>query len=420
MYLLGVLLVGELVIRPVFALTLSDVFFLLAFAAVVVEGVVRGVPPRLALPWPFLLGALLFNVGGLISSHYSSHSRDSLLEVARLDYVLVVWLWLGPQILTTTSQLSFAIRLWTVSSAITGTGAVIQLVFGDVIPSTHIAAGRMTGFTQHVNDLGDLSAIALVPSLMFAAWPGARRRERAFGIAITVLILAGMILSGSVTGFVAAGFAICVWLVMTKPNPRSLLIPGTLVVASLGVLVLQAVHKGVSPVARLLEVFGGPGAQATGQTRLQVDLAALEAIRGHPFVGVGLDGASIINAAGDLVHNILIEVWLGAGLVGFLGLVLILAVVAWAAFGALRECKGGLLLIARALVASLAAFVTVGMAAPVLLSRYAWLPAAMTMVLRQLGSTDVNAADRSRLESCDQPSQQSANTTATQTPRETG
>jgi O-antigen ligase len=411
MYLLGVLLVGELVIRPVFALTLSDVFFLLALAAVVVEGVARRLPPRLGLPWPFLLGAFLFNVGGLISSHYSNHSRDSLLELARLDYVLMVWLWLGPQILTTTSQLTLAIRLWTVSSAIAGVGAVIQLVFGDVIPNTHIAFGRMTGFTQHVNDLGGLSAIALVPSLMFAAWPGARRRERVFGIAITVLILAGLILSGSVTGFVAAGFAICVWLVITRPSPRSLLIPGTLVAASFGVLALQAVHKGVSPVARLLEVIGGPGDQATGQTRLQVDLAALEAIRGHPLVGVGLDGASIIKAAGDLVHNILIEAWLGAGLVGLLGLVLILAAVARAAFDTLRECKGGLLQIARALIASLAAFVTVGMAAPVLLSRYAWLPAALTMVLRQLGSIDVNAADRSRLESRHQPSRPSANTT---------
>jgi O-antigen ligase len=376
--------VGELVIRPVFALTLSDLCFLLAFAAVVVQGVIRRVPFEFRLPWLLLVGALLFNAGGAISSLYSNHSRASLLELARLDYLLVVWLWLGPQIITRTDQLFFAVRLWTISSALAGAGAVIQLVFGDVIPNTHISSGRMTGLTQQVNDLGGLTAIALVPCLMLATMPDMTRVQRLLGIGAAVLVLAGLILSGSVTGFVAAGLSVGAWLITTSRDRRLLLTLGALVAAILGVVVVQAVRKGVSPEARLVQVFTGPGDQSTGRTRLQVDLTALQAIQHHPFVGVGLDSASYIKVTGDLVHNILIEAWLGAGLLGFVGLGLILVAVARAVVHRIRECGGEQRLLAQALLSSFVAFFVFSMAAPVLLSRYAWLPAAMILILHRL------------------------------------
>ena len=344
------------------------------------------------LPWLLLLGGLLFNVGGLISSFHSNHTRGSLLELARLDYVLLVWLWLGPQIIRTISQLSLAIRFWTISAAVAGGGAIIQLIFGDVIAGTHSSFGRMTGLTQHVNDLGGLTAIALVPSLMFATLPGASRRARLFGIVVTVLVVAGLILSGSVTGFVSAAIAICIWFITTRHDRRSLLIFGILAVAIVGVLVLQALHNGVSPEARLVEVLTGPGDQSTGRTRLQVDVTALQAIQHHPFVGVGLDSASYINAVGDLVHNILIEAWLGSGLAGLLGLALIVVAVARAAIDAVRRCNEDLKPVANALLASFFASFAFSMAAPVLLSRYAWLPAAMLVILRQLGRA-ANALD---------------------------
>jgi O-antigen ligase len=391
LYVLGALLVGELAIRPGFGLTVSDLFFLLAFAALIVEGMVRTVPLRLGLPLLVLVGGVLFTIGGLISSLYSSHSRASFVELARLDYVLLVWLWMGPQIIRSTRQLSLAMRFWTISAAIAGAGAVVQLIFGDVIPNTHSAFGRMTGLTQHVNDLGGLTAIALAPSLMFTTLPGISHLKRFLGIAVTVLILTGLILSGSVTGFVAAGFGVLAWVLTTKPNRRFLFILGILVISGLGVVALQGLHNGVSPEARLLEVLGGPGDQATGLTRLQVDFAALEAIRTQPFLGVGLDSASYINAVGDLVHNILLEVWLGAGLLGFVGLALILGAGARAAIQALHDFDGAHIPIAHALLASYVAFIVLGLAAPILLSRYAWLPVAMLMILRELRLRDESA-----------------------------
>src|SRR5258708_32545676 len=89
-YLAGILFVGELAIRPLLGLTLSDLFFFLALIAVVVEAVMRREPLQLRVPWILVLGVALFTVGGLASSYYSIHRRASLVALVKLDYVLLV------------------------------------------------------------------------------------------------------------------------------------------------------------------------------------------------------------------------------------------------------------------------------------------------------------------------------------------
>jgi O-antigen ligase len=119
---------------------------------------------------------------------------------------------------------------------------------------------------------------------------------------------------------------------------------------------------------------------------------------------VGLDGPSIINAAGDSVHNILLEVLLGSGLVGLVGILLMLGAIFRAALGMLARPDSGERRLAVALFSAFIAFFVFGMAAPVLLSRYAWVPAAMLMILHQLRPRVATAPDIRQQESTGQTS----------------
>jgi O-antigen ligase len=242
----------------------------------------------------------------------------------------------------------------------------------------------MTGLTQHVNDLGGLTAIALVPSLMFATTARFGRSLRLVGVATSALILSGLILSGSVAGFAAAAAAVLGWLLMRRPDRRLVLAIGLLILAGLGSVALQAVRNGVSPAARLTNVLGGAGDRSSGHTRLEIDLAALQQIATHPILGVGLNNESYVRATGDLVHNVLLEVWLGGGTVALIGFVIMLAAVAYSGFRNVRELVDEERDLATSTFAAFCGLLVFGLAAPVLLSRYAWMPVAMLVILRQL------------------------------------
>jgi O-antigen ligase len=242
----------------------------------------------------------------------------------------------------------------------------------------------MTGLTQHVNDLGGLTTIALVPAVMFATMPHSNRARRLLDIAICGLILAGLILSGSVTGFIAAGLGLGVWIVVTRPDRRLVAVIGAMLIAGVGVVVLQLLRHGTSPVARISAVLFGRESVATGAIRVQWDLSVLQVIWAHPFLGVGFDRISEASPTGHFVHNILLAVWLGGGLVALTGFVLMLGAAVRAAVDCVRQSWGEQKVMASALVAAFGASLVVGMAQPSLLSRYAWMPVAMLFVLRQL------------------------------------
>src|SRR6185436_972639 len=142
--------------------------------------------------------------GGLRSSHVSYSALKSMAVVVRLIFLTVFWFWLGTVVLNRLSHVRKAILLWVTSAAICGGGAVLQFMVGDVIPNTHMIFGRATGFTGHPNDLGGVTAIAFVPALMLSAREGLSRPARLFSCLLFLLVMAGLVLSGSVGALIAA------------------------------------------------------------------------------------------------------------------------------------------------------------------------------------------------------------------------
>jgi len=123
-------------------------------------------------------------------------------------------------------------------------------------------------------------------------------------------------------------------------------------------------------------------------SRVATYRVATKAIEEHPFIGVGLDLVSVTKPEGVVsyeydVHNLIIGVWYKVGLVGLLGLLMTLFATlrtGWSA--ALQQIAPTDRRIAIALVSAVCAFVAFAMSAPVLFSRYGWVPAAFLLALR--------------------------------------
>lgn len=202
-YIVGLAMSGLLVLRPAGALTASDLVFLATFGLCVVYAVRGDQPSRRMPPW-IGIGVGIFAVGALVSSIGASEVAESLGILLRFAFVAWAWMWLGVQVMDSWSMLRAGAAAWALGGAIAASGAVLQALLGDVIPGTAIAWGRMTGFTQNVNDLGGLCAIALPISIALTA-DAIRNRRRWVPLYITLglLNLVGLVLSGSVGGLAA-------------------------------------------------------------------------------------------------------------------------------------------------------------------------------------------------------------------------
>ena len=254
-------------------------------------------------------------------------------------------------------------------------------MFGDIVPGGKISWGRMTGFTQHVNDLGGLCGITLVPAVMLAARP--LRRGRVVPAVMLGLVAVGLMLSSSFSGLVSAGVATALWV---GGGGRRAAAP-LAVLATTGLLLLvlmSALALDVtSPIDRLelrSEQNGSP--VSTLRSRGTITSTALDGLARQPFVGKGLDQHSSTTATGQEVHNLLLGAWYEAGILGLLGL--LAAVVTIAATGVrltVSAPDSGAHSLALALTAAFAGASVFAMGQPVLYQRYVWAPAALLMAI---------------------------------------
>jgi O-antigen ligase len=409
LFYLGLILLALLTVRLTGQVTFSDVLFLFSMVVACAELVI--LRKRVPMPIPLLLlgGMTLFTVGGLLSSFESYAAIKSIAIVCRLILLTVFWFWLGTVVLTRPAHVSKALVLWVVSAALCGTGAILQLVAGDVIPNTTPVYGRSTGFTAQPNDLGGLTAIAFVPALMLAAREEVSNPGRLLGYLMLLLVTAGLVLSGSVGAMLAAAAATFVWFALQRRSGRSLRVFGVMVVAVLAITTLQSMRGAQTPLSRLHHVTAkseGSAGAGSLDSRIATYRAAVAKIKSNPFVGVGLDLVSVTKPFGIVsyeydVHNLIIGTWYKAGLFGLIGMLVMLYAVFKVGWRAILETRSeSERMTVAALLSSVAAFVVFAMSAPVLFSRYGWIPVALLLALRgvQLRETGTqrSAAERPR------------------------
>lgn len=397
-YYLGVLFIGQLTFRLPLGFTLSDWCFLASFgtaSAVVLSNRWRigHMVPKTAL-WP---GVVLFSAGGLISSLSAANPSSSLATLARFTYLTVVWFLLGAVVLVRREHLQRAVSLWVISIAVSGAAAVAQLFFGDVIPSTAITFGRMTGFTQHVNDLGGMTSIALAPAVVLAIRRSTPTAQRLVAAGCGAFIAAGLVLSGSVGGMMAGFVAMLVVISSGRSAGRLLILGGAVVAVMVLALGPASTKNAVTPVTRINEATGGAGrAQNTLHLRLGDYRQAWERIQDSPLVGVGLGPDNGVVRAGLQVHNMLLGPWFEAGALGAVGMVVILMAIGTMARRVSRTADDpDDWRTAIALSAAFLAFLVFGLGAPVLFQRYGWVCAALLVAMRAQQRAGVRAREAS-------------------------
>ena len=397
LYYLGAAAIGFLTVRPAFGFTVSDWVFLLSLAILMIVTTVQHTRRDYLVPAAITIGVLLFAAGGLISTRNAANSEESLLVIIRVAYLTLVWFWLGTVLLETIGHVRNAVIAWVSSVALCSSGAVAQFFYGDVIPGGDIAYGRMTGFTPAYNNLGGLAATAFVPALMVAV-DSPKSWQKLVGLASTALIVAGLLLSGSVGGMLGATVATVFWLALRGVSLRLVVGIGAVAGSAFVLMTATGVTSAPSPVERINRVTSAKEAeQGTGGTfyiRLEGYREAWERIHEQPLIGVGWDEKSIDAVLGTDhgVHNIILSPWMSGGVLGLLGVVLVLYGAFTCGLDTLRLAAARDRSLLAALLASVLCFIVFAMGEPILFVRYGWFATALLVAVRaqqvRLGLTD--------------------------------
>ncbi len=383
-YYLGAATIGLLTVRPALGFTASDLIFLGALGITVVVIVVERLALPFLVPRSITIGVFMFALGGLLSSLEAVHPYGSAMIVVRMLYLTLIWFWLGTVVLQTRSHVETALAAWVSSAALSSSGAILQFFYGDVIPGGIVNYGRMSGFTTQLNVLGGLAATALVPALMLAI-DSPRPRMRILGICSSGLITAGLLLSGSVGGLLAASGATVLWLVLRGIGLRIVVALGAVVAVGFVLMTATGTTDSPSPVNRILNVTSREEAQTgrggTVYSRLEGFSDAWARIQKQPLIGVGLDYDSTVAVTPKAVHNMILGPWLTAGILGVVGLMVIVGGSIATGIRVLRRSSPEFRSFDAATFAALMAFVQFSMGEPILYVRYGWFPTALLLAL---------------------------------------
>jgi O-antigen ligase len=224
-----------------------------------------------------------------------------------------------------------------------------------------------------------MCATALAPALLLTSDSRDNVRLRLSSLIAVGLIVTGLLLSGSVGSFIAAISGAMCWLLLSGRLAPALWIGPTLV----GFGAILNSQLAASPLQRLPVALALYGQDSSLASRLALDQTAWSLIQQSPLFGIGLDQAAQMAAVGNVVHNMLLSVWLGAGILGLVGALVIL--VSAIAGGITVFRHGGSYWdrqLALAFLASMLTVLLLGLSSPLLYQRYAWLPALMLIALR--------------------------------------
>jgi O-antigen ligase len=382
-YYLGMLTIAETLLR-VGGFSISDWIFLVGLVAFLAEFLIRGDPPLLLPPW-MLLGLVLLCVGGVLSSPTAKDPVDSYLEVAKYIYLLAIWLWLGTMVLTRPAHVYVALCCWLCSSAVSGLGALAAIYFGLAVKSATFA-GRAKGLTEHMNELGMVGAMALVPSIILAL-SAQGLLMRTLGAVCAIAVLCALVLSESFSALIAAVVVMLLWAVSLLDLKRLRVGPSAFlaVFCVLGIvraLTLQGTQGMPTVFDRLARFQERSGANRTLGFRIATIAEAWDSIAKDPFIGVGLDQESAQTPSGEFVHDYPLSQWYEGGALSFIGILIIMSCIVFMDVEIIRQANSFLeWWLGVACLMCFCSFFIYALASPIEHHRDAWAFAAFPLAL---------------------------------------
>lgn len=335
---------------------------------------------RWRLPRAIPVAGLLVTAGVAVSATVASDPSASLGIGVRLIYLVLVVPWILLTLLTDRRHVLHAV-LWTMTgAAVCATGAVLHLTpiraFG---VGTVTSDNRFAGFTEHVSDLGGITAVAVGGAIgaLVSTLPS---RYRLLCLVLLAVAGTGLLLSGSVSGMLAV-CVVLVFLVATGVVRPRRAIGLAVFGAAAGGLALSLLGRAgaLGPVERLLLTTGltGPGGEAdTAGSRVELARRAWSGILEQPFLGHGFGVDDNLLLRGLSVHNNFLAAWHGGGLLVLVGVVIATAT-------AVRHClrRGLPDPLHTTVTGAVVAAVAFAQTAPSVYNRYYWLPIAFAIVL---------------------------------------
>lgn len=335
-----------------------------------------------------LLASMLILVGGLLAWLEATSGAENGLALMRVMLVAVVLPWQSTVLLRSGVHIRRALMAFSLGAGASAAGTVIQFLRGaSAIPGGSVSnAGRYTGFTGNVSDMGGIAAVAVVLGLGFLD-PSFSKWQRC-GLASTFASgLIGLVLSGSVSGMLAAGLGVAIVLVVRGVKLRHVVSGLAISVAGLALAsnISSLTGNALTPMERVQQVLGlrgGPSDLNTSASRWDTVVAGWHDFLSVPFTGVGLDSNGYV-VLGDLgVHDIWVASLRQGGLFFTAGLAIVVFSVLFTAW----RYRGHFTL-SISLAAGITALVF-AMTAPSFYNRYFWLPLALLLAALEYERVD--------------------------------
>lgn len=350
--------------------TLSDALFAVAAVAVVLSGRM----PRPSAPMQIALGLTILAV--VTSSLAAVDAGESLLVGARVVYIFAVWQWVTRAVVDTPRVLRLVVVAFVIGCAVSGLAGAAQVVLAVDIPNSTVVFGRAAGLQTHPNGQGGALAIGLAAAFALVT----DRSTRLVGLMGLILTAGGLVLSGSVSGMIAATIGAIVVLLRARPSVGWIVSASALGVAAWFLLtrIDILIPGAVSPVTRLLDTTGQGVGESTALTRWLTIEHAWSTIIERGIGGVGLDVASGVTYDGETAaHSILVLVLLQGGLL--LLMAVLLAVTT--ALASLRRAFPGDVVSRVGVPAMVFTALFFALTGPVLYERWFWLPMLLAIAV---------------------------------------
>jgi O-antigen ligase len=384
----GLLLVALPVLRGPGGLgTIADVFLLFSFLCALFLSA-RGRSIKISVFQIHAIGLGLFSFGIVVATlSESSAPWLSLGNLCKFIFTTSCTFFSCVILIERQSQLRLALGCWVISAAVTSLVALLQLWFGGLVlgaDASLLRYGRMAGLSGNPNGLGAVAGMAIAAGLSLAA--RSERAERILWLALTLLCVAGVMVSVSRAGAVVGAVSLVLWAAMHYRLNREFtyLVAGCcLMVAAVSAFLYT--QSGQSSVYdRLSSAVSDPEKDQALKGRLFTYDAALDEALQSPLVGVGL-APEDADVHGDQVHNMFLLVLRVGGLLSLVGICVILADPVHKALKTFHRSRDyQTQVVAVGLLVGTAGMVLSGMAGPLLYQREMWVPAALTFTLQVL------------------------------------
>lgn len=382
-YLCGLVLLGSYYVKMGRYPAYDWIMFLSALG-VSIRALVQYSLPKIQRP--LVLAGGLIMASGLLTiprdAHGPIHGAHSVLLYL---YLMLVWIPLASVVLRKWCDIRAAGAALVVGMTVTGLYAVGQKFLGWPILGERVQFwGRMTGLTRHPNELGTFCAMVL-PYALALILTATHQFARMFWSGCLAVGIGALMLSGSMTGFLAswAGIGYFLWMYKRHLNVRT---AGTLALLMVGITmsgVLLGTSGAQSTLHRVQDFMQTSGGRVTLYERLEGDAYAWRAISDNPIVGRGYHAKA--HNVDTEIHNGLLRAWYDGGLFALLAVLVVLA----GAWGAIQRTWHEAAVQGRytyrvwvaGAKASFLSFLVVISASPTLYQRSSWFVVALVFAV---------------------------------------